>query len=686
MKYISQRLGLSFAALFLPAVLAARQTAPRAAAATRPSKARVAEAVKSEATASTGASVATGDFASAQTLAVKLLPLSNIDINSAAETKDILAHLNSILRLYRTASEPIQKVGEPSDVLYGEQSQSEAAQIARLAFQAAANEAVLLGKISGAATGVVNGQPAQGSDFQRMAALRIRVAQQSAALQARSDALEKQIATARTSELPALRQQKQQVEGGLQLQKAMNDALAKLGTTTDSAAKAGLGADIDKLLRSAPELQTAQGSKIPPPPVLQNLTAADQAGVSSQAVWLFQLLSTRHEIDNQIATLDVLSKQADDLRSPLVKVLRSVVTQGQALSDQTVNLQATPTTDAQDLANTRQTFDRLTETFQVLSAATLPLSEEISLLQQDRGTLTSWRNAVDAEYKLILRSLLLRLLFIAIALIGIVVVSQVWSRLTIKYVHDVRRRRQLLLTRRIVMGFVTGLVLIFGFVTQFSSLATFAGFITAGVAVGLQTILLSVAAYFFIVGRYGVKVGDRITVAGVTGDVIEVGLVRFYLTELAGVGTELHPTGRVAVFANSVLFQTGTPLYKQMPGTEYGWHTLTIKLTPTADRRAVTDAVVGVVSEVYAMYRQNIEAQQQQVEAWMGSAVDTPEITSRLQMVEGGPQLVVLFPVETRNAAEVDQQIAEKLADGATSNDVLKTGIASFPVIQPSLK
>ena len=53
------------------------------------------------------------------------------------------------------------------------------------------------------------------------------------------------------------------------------------------------------------------------------------------------------------------------------------------------------------------------------------------------------------------------------------------------------------------------------------------------------------------------RVGDRITVAGVTGDVIEVGLVRFYMMELAGSGTELHSTGRVAVFANSILFQTG---------------------------------------------------------------------------------------------------------------------------------
>jgi hypothetical protein len=67
---------------------------------------------------------------------------------------------------------------------------------------------------------------------------------------------------------------------------------------------------------------------------------------------------------------------------------------------------------------------------------------------------------------------------------------------------------QFLLVRRAVVGFLSFTVILFGFVTQFNSLATFAGFITSGIAVGLQTILLSVAAYFFIIGRYGVKVGE----------------------------------------------------------------------------------------------------------------------------------------------------------------------------------
>src|SRR5207248_1432757 len=145
---------------------------------------------------------------------------------------------------------------------------------------------------------------------------------------------------------------------------------------------------------------------------------------------------------------------------------------------------------------------------------------------------------------------------IRVALALILVLSEVWRRMTFRYIGDPRRRRQFLVLRRVVIGFLIVIVLLLGFVSEFSSLATFAGFITAGIAVGLQAVLLSVAAYFFIIGRYGIRVGDRISVAGITGDVVDIGLVRLYIMELAGTGLDFYPTGRIVVFLNSVLFQT----------------------------------------------------------------------------------------------------------------------------------
>ncbi len=621
----------------------------------------------------------------------RLPPLSGTGVDVAQRSADVRAHLDAALRFYRTATVPVQKVGEPSDVLYAEQNQSEAMQIAALAFEAAKNEAALLARIAAAApqtpgSAAVLAKP-QGSQSQaeRMAAVRTQAQARLVTLQAQQAAVVEQLARARGSQRATLQQQAEQLDGGIKLQAAMVDALGRVTTFSSAQGQTGLAGDIDRLQRSAPEL-LSQPIKTPPPPVLQSLTAAHEAGVTTQASVLFQLLGTLHTIDQQIKAVDLLSKQEQDLRAPFIKVLRATIQQGQALTDQSVNLQATPTTDAQDLQNTRKQFDELTSTFRVLAAAALPLSQEGVLLDNARGTLTTWRATANAEYKDMLRHLLIRVVIIAVALGILALAGRLLNQAAVKYVADLRRRRQLLLIRRIVIGFLTGMVLIFGFVTQFSSLATFAGFISAGIAVGLQSILLSVAAYFFIVGRYGVRVGDRITVANVTGEVIEVGLVRFYMSELVGTGPELHSTGRVAVFANSVLFQTGTPIYKQMPGTEYAWHELIAKLNSAADAQATTAAVLEAVNKVYAGYSDVIQAQHQQVESWMGTALPAPKVESRLQLADGGLQLAVLFPVRINHAAEADQHLAEALVEAMKTEGPIKAGVSELPIIKAAVK
>ncbi len=625
----------------------------------------------------------------------KLAPLTGTDIDVPKRSRQILASLNEVMRFYRAALMPAQKIGEPSDVLYAEQASTQAMQIAQLAFEAAKNEAALLAKVAGPGGAKASPAPAtsnagagdggQGSQTQRVAAILGQAQTQLAALEAQQAGLEKQIAAARGTHRAQLTQQQEQVEGGLELQRAMVDALGRISSFSEAQNNTGLAGEIDRLQRSAPEL-LSKNPKPLPATVLESLASARDSGVTSQATVLFSLLSTLRSIDSQTKAVDIMLSQASDLRTPFVKVLRSTVQQGQVLTQQAVNLAATPTSDTQDRENTRAQFDTLTTTFRVLAGATLPLNQEIVLLENTRGTLTTWRAAVNAEYKEVLRSLLTRVLLIAIVLGILAVASNLWSRATVRYVSDLRRRRQLLFIRRAVIGFLSGLVVIFGLVTQFSSLATFAGFISAGIAVGLQSILLSVAAYFFIVGRYGVRVGDRITVAGVTGDVVEVGLVRFYLMELVGTGTELHATGRVAVFANSVLFQTGTPLYKQMPGTEYAWHEMTAKLKSDADVPAVTEALLKVVDGVYAGYKERIEAQQRQVEAWMGTALPAPRVESRLQLVEATLQFAVLFPVQLHDAAATDQKIAEQVVAAANTDGPLKAGLPELPVIKAAVK
>ena len=122
------------------------------------------------------------------------------------------------------------------------------------------------------------------------------------------------------------------------------------------------------------------------------------------------------------------------------------------------------------------------------------------ILDATRTNLADWHGVVQREYTSTLRYLLFRLIGMAVAILILVGISEIWKRATFRYVHDVRRRRQFLLLRRIVVGCFILITIIGGFVTEIGSLATFAGLITAGIAVSLQTVILSGVAYFFLIG------------------------------------------------------------------------------------------------------------------------------------------------------------------------------------------
>jgi small-conductance mechanosensitive channel len=369
---------------------------------------------------------------------------------------------------------------------------------------------------------------------------------------------------------------------------------------------------------------------------------------------------------------------AADLRKPIRDALAGAVKKGRQLTDETVAGQAPPATPQQ--------FQELTDQFKQLSTVVLPLSQEIVVLDQSSANLTEWRSGILRETKFSARALAVRVGMILLALGFVVLLSEIWRRLTYKYIQDARRRRQFLLMRRFVMGFLFGIVLILGFVSEFSSLATFAGFVTAGIAVGLQTVLLSVAAYFFVVGRYGIHVGDRISVSGVTGDVIDISLVRLYLIELAGTGIDLYPTGRVVVFSNSVLFQATTPLFKQIPGTEYAWHEVVLTLVPGANYKLAEEKLLQTVNSIFDQYRADIEKQHGYIERRIEVQLKAPSPESRLQFGDAGLELMVRYPVEIRNESAMDEEVTRKVLELIQNEKDVQAAVSGSPKIMAAIR
>ncbi len=633
----------------------------------------------------------------------------------------ILRHLDTILPWYHNVSSRLPTIGLPSDEIYQGNARTLAVQATQAAFQSATADAVLLSKAPEATTA---NAPAP-----TYAQLAPQLDAQIAQLKAQIEALTPQIAVASGSALRALQEQRTRLQGNLELVSAEDaavDQLVKFSASAGSSGSSELQRSIVQLQRSVPEISTlamngpaagnvagngagnpAGSNARPAVTVAPAMTSAQlsqaPSGLIGQAEALFSYATSLHKIDlvaQQTMATEDLAKQ---LRAPLLAEIHRTMSlaaswaaapgspQGNpatspATGDTAPQAAGTQDPNLQNPAPTKQQFDALTARFKQLAAASIPLSQEIIYLDQSRTNLTQWRQALVQENHELIVSVLTRVSVIALCLGGLIILSSIWRRFIFRYVHDIRRRRQLLILRRVVIGFLIGLVLILGFVSEFSSLATFAGFITAGIAVGLQTILLSVAAYFFLVGRFGIRVGDRISISGVTGDVIEVGLVRLYMLELAGTGTDIFPTGRIVVLPNSVLFQATVPLFKQIPGTDYAWHEVSVLLASDVDGKMVVDEMLAAVQSVHEHYRVDFERQHQESSRRIDLVLEVPSPSALLQFAAAGLESVVRFPVSLTNTARADQQVTEAVLAAIHSKPNLKAAITGTPQIRVAVK
>jgi small-conductance mechanosensitive channel len=612
--------------------------------------------------------------------------LSTVMAQSGLRGDAILDHLNAVIDWYRHAMTRVQTVGLPSDEMYQFNAQSMAAEVAKLAFQSAQAEAALIPAASPSPGGNANSSQPNLAKLQSDVNARISV------LETQISTLNQQISGARRAQLQDLTAQKERAQGELDLNKAMQQTFEQMSqfmNTNGTSGTGGLEGSINELQRSVPELAAA-GSKTEVKQPSTPVAMPASAGLIGEVVQLYEQLNSMHQISLMMAETAHVKDVASRLRSPLQATLRATIQQGQQMANQSVS--APPSQPGPSQPNhaqpdqERRQFDVLTTRFKQIAAAAVPLREETVLLDESGSNYLEWRQSVAHESNRILRNIVIRVMGIALAIGIILLLSEIWRRITFRYIQDVRRRRQFLLLRRIVMGFCMGIVLILGFVSEFSSLATFAGFITAGLAVGLQTILLSVAAYFFLVGRWGIRVGDRISVAGVTGDVVDVGLVRLYLMELAGTGVDLYPTGRIVVFSNAVLFQAATPLFKQLPGSEYTWHEVAVGVNPGGKYDLVETQLMEAVHSVHSTYGDELQRQLGNTERRIDIQMKVPQPHGQLQYTDTGLEYVVRYPVGLNQVAEADEKITRKLLELLQQQPDLQASVSGFPKIRAAVK
>lgn len=591
--------------------------------------------------------------------------------------KQLIDFLESETGWYRQVSTFARGPVTPEEILLQQAVAQTAQKALQQSFRFAEEQAIAL---SGGGTPA----PAQGQN-DRLSKLVTAAIQRVSDYRAQIDAIDQQIrAGVPPTSQPVMNARRAKIESELNLAEARLDVLQQLAEFASEGSGGELTRQVEELKNIIPDAQVSEAAATQPAAAATAAAAGAQPpvqigsmGIVGLVEEMFTLSHKMNEVKQLAARTDTMHKRLDQLRAPVSAELMDAIHRADALGNQK------DSNDANVLASQRKELDTLTGRFNLLSKAAVPMREASTYLDNTHSSLLEWHNVLQSQYYRVIRYLLTRLGIMGGLVLLVLLVSKIWKRATFRYVTDVRRRRQFLFVRRLIVGGIIICIVLGGFVTEFGSLATYAGLLTAGIAVALQSVILSGVSHFFFMGRYGVRVGDRITVNSITGDVIDIGIFRMYMMELNGEPNNLQPTGRIVVFSNSVLFQPNA-FYKQIPGAEYNWHELGLTLSPDSDYHLAETRLMGAVKSIYDEYKDHIEQQHEAARNMLHIQLATPQIHGRMRFVDSGVEFVVRYPVEMRRAAEIDDKITRKLLDTIDAEPRLKLVATSTPKIQPA--
>ena len=182
--------------------------------------------------------------------------LVNADDQPAISSDAIIHHLSSVISWYRDSTTKVQPPGFASDAIYQGDARTLAEQAVRLAFDSARAAVPLVNAQGQQPATDSDGQPAQGAtQSQNLAQFKAKTSAHLADLQAQLDSVNKQLATAPPRARPALQNQRDNLQGQIELNSAILDSVGKLLTFiekgNDTPAE-GLQGSIDALARSVP--------------------------------------------------------------------------------------------------------------------------------------------------------------------------------------------------------------------------------------------------------------------------------------------------------------------------------------------------------------------------------------------------------------------------------------------------
>jgi small-conductance mechanosensitive channel len=281
--------------------------------------------------------------------------------------------------------------------------------------------------------------------------------------------------------------------------------------------------------------------------------------------------------------------------------------------------------------------------------------------------------------------IVLKLLSSLLALVLMIVTQRVLRNVLKARVKDPTQAHTLNMLVRNSIFLVGSAVILFLWLGAGSDLTVAMGILGAGIAFASQEVIGSFAGYVNIVTGSLFRIGDRVRIGDVTGDVLDVSILRTTVMEIGEWVQADQYTGRLVTVANRFVFSD--PVFNYTQHWPYLWDEITIPITYNSDWRRAGDLMVEHGREYTAHLQAQAEAQLRSLRDAYPVHKATVEPTLYLVMTDNWIELTLRYVVEAQARRQVKTQLHHELLQHFESESGITVASATFEIVGfPPLK
>ena len=285
---------------------------------------------------------------------------------------------------------------------------------------------------------------------------------------------------------------------------------------------------------------------------------------------------------------------------------------------------------------------------------TIALADKGSdLVNQEVSFLYSEYNALRQRYT---RQMMILLSIIASIMVLDLVIEQI-------LIHRSRKEQAFVARRltRYLCALLVLIVLTFFFFEDLRAIATILGLATAAVVIALQDLCSSFVGWFVIVMSSKMKIGDRVEINGIMGDILDIQILRTTILETGNWLQTGDHTGRVVIIPNNFIFKHHVFNYSYLHPMI--WERLDILVTFETPPKEAEDVLTAILQEesreTLDLYRKGDE----NFSKYYHVAKSKREPKVLCTIGDSGILFSLFFPAHFRGASSFKSRLSKRIVE-----------------------